>query len=43
MRNCGSLMQDGLLSGRADVVVAPFAGSLAHLFVRLEACVRTRA
>jgi hypothetical protein len=29
--------EDGLLSGRADVVVAPFAGSLAHLFVRLEA------
>jgi hypothetical protein len=28
--------QDGLLSGRADVVVAPFAGPLAHLFDRLE-------
>ena len=28
--------QDGLLSGRADVVVAPFAGPLAHLFLRLE-------
>ena len=28
--------QDGLLSGRADVVVAPFAGPLAHLFFRLE-------
>ena len=28
--------QDGLLSARADVVVAPFAGSLAHLFGRLE-------
>src|SRR5215831_18226898 len=28
--------QDGLLSGRADVVVAPFAGSLSHLFARLE-------
>ena len=28
--------QDGLLSGRADVVVAPFAGPLAHLFRRLE-------
>jgi hypothetical protein len=28
--------QDGLLSGRADVVVAPFAGPLAHLFPRLE-------
>ena len=28
--------QDGLLSGRADVVVAPFAGPLAHLFSRLE-------
>ena len=28
--------QDGLLSGRADVVVAPFAGPLAHLFARLE-------
>ena len=27
---------DGLLSGRADVVVAPFAGPLAHLFPRLE-------
>ena len=29
--------QDGLLSGRADVVVAPFTGSMAHLFGRLEA------
>jgi len=29
--------EDGLLSGRADVVVAPFAGPLVHLFVRLEA------
>jgi len=28
--------EDGLLSGRADVVVATFAGPLAHLFVRLE-------
>ena len=28
--------QDGLLSGRADIVVAPFAGPLAHLFARLE-------
>ena len=28
--------QDGLLSGRADVVVPPFAGSMAHLFARLE-------
>lgn len=28
--------QDGLLSGRADVVVAPFAGSLSHMFARLE-------
>lgn len=28
--------QDGLLFGRADVVVAPFAGPLAHLFARLE-------
>jgi hypothetical protein len=28
--------QDGLLSGRADVVVSPFAGPLAHLFARLE-------
>lgn len=28
--------QDGLLSGRADVVVAPFAGPLAHLYSRLE-------
>ena len=28
--------QDGLLSGRADVVVAPFTGSMAHLFARLE-------
>jgi hypothetical protein len=28
--------QDGLLSGRADVVVPPFAGPLAHLFARLE-------
>jgi hypothetical protein len=28
--------QDGLLSGRADVVVAPFAGPVAHLFPRLE-------
>ena len=27
---------DGLLSGRADVVVAPFTGALAHLFARLE-------
>jgi len=29
--------QDGLLSGRADVVVAPFTGSMSHLFGRLEA------
>jgi hypothetical protein len=28
--------QDGLLSGRADVVVEPFAGPLAHMFPRLE-------
>jgi hypothetical protein len=28
--------QDGILSARADVVVAPFAGPLAHLFERLE-------
>jgi hypothetical protein len=28
--------QDGLLSGRADVVVAPFTGARAHLFARLE-------
>jgi len=28
--------QDGVLSARADVVVAPFAGSLAHLFEKLE-------
>jgi hypothetical protein len=28
--------QDGLLSGRADVVVAPFTGERAHLFARLE-------
>ena len=28
--------QDGLLSGRADVVVPPFAGALAHMFARLE-------
>lgn len=28
--------QDGLLSGRADVVVDPFAGPLTHLFARLE-------
>ena len=28
--------QDGLLSGRADVVVAPFTGSMSHLFARLE-------
>src|SRR6476660_3498776 len=27
---------DGLLSGRADVVVAPFTGAMAHLFSRLE-------
>ena len=27
---------DGLLSGRADVVVAPFTGAEAHLFARLE-------
>jgi hypothetical protein len=31
--------QDGLLSARADVVVAPFAGPLAHLFPRLESWV----
>ena len=29
--------QDGMLSGRADVVVAPFAGTMSHLFPRLEA------
>ena len=28
--------QDGMLSGRADVVVAPFTGAMAHLFARLE-------
>ena len=28
--------QDGLLSGRVDVVVPAFAGSMAHLFARLE-------
>lgn len=28
--------QDGLLSGRADVVVPAFAGSMAHMFARLE-------
>lgn len=28
--------QDGVLSARADVVVAPFVGSLAHLFEKLE-------
>jgi hypothetical protein len=28
--------QDGLLSGRADVVVPAFAGSMGHLFARLE-------
>src|SRR5262245_50901523 len=28
--------QDGMLSGRADVVIAPFTGSMAHLFARLE-------
>jgi hypothetical protein len=28
--------QDGLLSGRADVVVEPFTGPMAHLFARLE-------
>ena len=28
--------QDGLLSGRADVVVAPFTGAMAHLFARLD-------
>lgn len=28
--------QDGMLSGRADVVVAPFAGTMSHLFPRLE-------
>lgn len=28
--------QDGLLSGRADVVVAPFTGAMGHLFPRLE-------
>ena len=28
--------QDGLLSGRADVLVAPFTGERAHLFARLE-------
>jgi hypothetical protein len=28
--------QDGLLSGRADVVVAPFTGPMGHLFPRLE-------
>jgi hypothetical protein len=27
---------DGLLSGRADVVVPPFTGSVSHLFPRLE-------
>ena len=28
--------EDGLLSGRADVVVAPFTGAMTHLFARLE-------
>jgi hypothetical protein len=28
--------QDGMLSARADVVVAPFTGAMAHLFSRLE-------
>ena len=28
--------QDGLFSGRVDVVVPAFAGSMAHLFARLE-------
>jgi hypothetical protein len=40
--------QDGLLAGRADVVVPPFAGPQAHLFPRLESwlekqCVALRA
>ena len=35
--------QDGLLSGRADVVVAPFAGPLAHLFPRLETWIEQQA
>ena len=28
--------QDGMLSGRADVVIAPFTGPKAHLFAKLE-------
>jgi hypothetical protein len=28
--------EDGLLSGRADVVIAPFSGPQSHLFARLE-------
>ena len=28
--------QDGMLSGRSDVVIAPFTGSMGHLFARLE-------
>ena len=28
--------EDGLLSARADVVVAPFTGAMTHLFARLE-------
>ena len=28
--------EDGLLSARADVVIAPFTGPMAHLFGRVE-------
>lgn len=28
--------QDGMLSGRSDVVIAPYTGAMAHLFARLE-------
>jgi hypothetical protein len=34
--------QDGLLSGRADVVVGPFTGPMAHLFARLESWLEGR-
>ena len=33
---------DGLLSGRADVVVAPFTGERTHLFARLESWLEQR-
>ena len=28
--------EDGMLSGRADVVIPPFTGPMAHLFAKLE-------